>query len=113
MAKYLYRSRPPGIGCQASGWVEREAWSPPRAHPAGSAGQHFWGLVEYPEPLPRREVVRWELWPVDAKERAEMVFDGDEWLRENYLSQPVDKLWEYAEKGDVEAKAALVLKGEA
>ena len=50
----------------------------------------------------------------NSTERAEYVFwlEGDDWLRENYLSQPVDKLKEYAAKGGQKAAAALVLKGE-
>jgi len=112
MPEYLYRKRPPGIGCQPDGWIEREAWHPPREHPSGNEGQHFWGIIEYPEKLPISEIIRWDFWPVDATERAEMVFRDDDWLRENYLSQPVDKLREYAAKGDQKAAAALVLKGE-
>jgi len=110
MATYFYRNRPPSIGCQPDGWTGREEWLP--AHEID--GRHFLGQVEYADPLPFEQVQRYELWPESELERAEYTFwreGGDaDWLRTDYLAQPVKKLREYAPR-DVKARAALVILG--
>ena len=110
--KYLYRSRPPSIGCQPEGFTNRETWLPGRQHPSGD-GRYFLGLVGYPQPLPFEEVYRYELWPVDEVERAEMTFwlegDAAKWLLRDYLSLSVEELQQCAGT-DLLAAAALVLK---
>ncbi len=116
MAEYLYRTRPPGLGCQPNGWIEREAWHPSREHEAGSEEQYFWGHVTYAGPLTFPEIDRYELWPVSLTERAQYAFwgkgDDAEWLYESYMAADADLLREHVQRGDTLAKAALVLKGE-
>ncbi len=113
MAEYLYRNRPPWIGTQPDGYDKYTAWRPSQEHESGRKGQYFHGIVTYPEPLTLEQIERYELWSVNVRERAELAFyREDDWLRENYLSQPVNELKKYAARGDTLAKAALVLKGE-
>lgn len=108
MASYLFRNRPPGIGCQPDGWVNRETWMPAKE----IQDRFFLGQVEYAEPLPFEQVKRYELWPESELERAEYVFwleDEDaDWLRADYLAQPVEMLRQYAPR-DQKAQAALII----
>jgi len=109
MANYLFRNRPPGIGCQPDGWVNRETWMPAKE----IQERFFLGQVEYAEPLPFEQVKRYELWPESELERAEMIFwlEGEDagWLRTDYLSQPLDRLEKYAARYDQKAQAALII----
>jgi len=48
--------------------------------------------------------------PESELEQAEIVFDGEDWLRQDYLGQPIAMLEEYAnEHYDHKAWAALVI----
>jgi len=81
--------------------------------PARTVGaRHFFGKVEYSEPLDFEKIHKFELWPEDVKVRAEMVFwregDAAEWLRADYLAADVNMLREYQER-DAKAWAALIL----
>jgi len=108
---YLYVNRPPGLGCQPDGFTERETYSPPQER----EGRWFHGRVVYPDRLSLEEIHRYDLWPASPRERARLIFEREgelaEWLRESYLSQPVEKLREFAPH-DPKAWAALVLLGE-
>ena len=105
---YLMTSRPPGIGCQPDGWIERETWLP--AHEVD--GRYFLGRVVYPERLSPEQVYRYELWPEDEVERAKLIFAREpEWIREDYMAQEVEFLEELADRDQL-AWAALVLKSE-
>lgn len=112
--EYLYQNRPPGIGCQPEGSIDREAWLPARHHESGGPARHFLGGVTYARKLDYSEIRRYELWPVDELERAEMVFlrEGEDadWLRKDYLSQPVEKLELYADRDQKAAAALIILK---
>ena len=67
--RYYYLNRPPSIGCQPDGFVDREAWMPARTHPVvGGGTRHFLGWVEYPTPLEPEQVWKWELLPRTAWE---------------------------------------------
>ena len=106
--RYYFLSRPPGIGCQPDGFANREYWRPKQEIPGTERTAHGW--VEYPEKLTAEQVEHWSFWIADVLERAEYVFAGKDWLRENYLSQPIEKLREYAdEHRDLKAWAALVI----
>ncbi len=111
MPKYYYCNRPPGIGCQPDGFTERETWLPAKE----IDNRLCFGYAVYPKPLAPEQVYRFDLRPESIVEQAEYVFwreDSDsDWLKENYLSQPVGRLRDYASR-DVKAWAALVLKGE-
>ena len=65
--KYYYLSRPPGIGCQPSGFIEKEAWTPKQYPPEFPRGA--WGWVEYEERLLMRDSWRSDLFPVDPVEQ--------------------------------------------
>ncbi len=107
-SSYLYRNRPPGIGCQPDGFDAHETWLPGRE----VEGRHFLGRVEYSQSLSWEQVKRYELWPEDELERAEMTFtrEGKDsaWLREDYLAQSIGKLEAFADR-DTKAWAALVI----
>jgi len=109
MGIYLYSSRPPGIGCQPDGWVDRETWLPARE----VNGRHHFGKVEYNVALSFEAIRRYELWPENELERAEMVFwregpDAD-WLRTDYLAADEELLQEL-KSSDAKAWAALVIR---
>ncbi len=64
--KYYYLSRPPGIGCQPDGFLERKEWYPkrfPEEFPRGA-----WGWVTYPERLPMKSIWLKDLFPVERVE---------------------------------------------
>ena len=111
MTAYLYRNRPPGIGCQPDGFNldTRETWCPAKE----IDGRHFWGRVEYSLPLAFGEMHRYELLPEDELELAEYIFwlegDAAEWLRADYLTADEKMLQDYAEQ-DAKAWAALVIR---
>ena len=111
MPTYRYMCRPPGIGCQPDGFDPdtREMWLPAKE----IDGRHFFGRVEYPEPLPMEKIWHFDLWPEDEVERAELTFYREHedagWMREHYLEQPVEFLREHADRCRF-AAAALVLK---
>jgi len=111
---YLFLSRPPGIGCQPKGDLidERKTWVPRR----DIDGFNCLGRAVWPTKLSPRDVYHYSLRPESELERAELVFwdrdknEVNQWLRNNYLSQPVGKLREYAERRDgYKARAALVI----
>jgi len=67
--RYFYINRPPGIGCQPEGFVDREMWMP--AKPQLLIGRGEWnvlGWVEYPEPLDQEQIWLKELYPRNAWE---------------------------------------------
>lgn len=106
MNTYYYKARPPGIGCQPSGWTIREPWLP--AHEIN--GRLFLGLVEYAEPLSAEQIRRYGLWPASELERAKLILAAEPaWIRESYMAYDVDFL-EARPKSDQLAKAALILK---
>ncbi len=111
---YLFLSRPPGIGCQPDGddIDKRETWWPSR----NVGGFNCLGRAVWPARLSPRDVYLYTLRPESELERAELVFwdrqknEINEWLRNNYLSQPIEKLREYAKRRDgYKARAALVI----
>lgn len=110
-AAYLYRNRPPGIGCQPDGFNPdtRKTWLPAKQ----IDGRNVFGRVEYPEPLAPEQVNRYDLLPENEVELAEMVFwlegDSAEWLRADYLAADEKMLQDYAER-DAKAWAALVIR---
>lgn len=113
--QYLFKSRPPGIGCQPDGFVPdtMEAWYPAKSHESCPT-RRFFGSVEYEEPLPFERIDHYSLYPVNLLERAEMVFwregESADWLRKNYLSQSVEDLRDFAyERDDEKARAALII----
>ena len=116
--RYYMINRPPGISCQPKDTTAREVWMPARKMPRSE--RHVLGFVEYDHALTHDQIWSYELAPEDIKEQAEHVFwtetrgDADpDWLRADYMSQPVDYLHECnAECRDVLAWAALVLLGE-
>ena len=107
---YYYRNRPPGIGCQPSGFDPdtRECWHPRR----GVRGLLYHGQVSYSEPLKFEQVWRYELVPADPVENAEYAFwqelDPGYDMRDDYLSTPREQLQQLA-RHDVLAGAALVI----
>ena len=125
-AAYLYRNRPPSIGCQPDGYIpeETQAWMPARRHPdvitadvppRHLAGFYFLGRVVYPDPLTPEQVWQYELHPEDPIEWAEYVFwrEGPEaaWLREDYLMQSIEVLQQALDDfNSPKALAALILK---
>jgi len=68
--RYYYLNRPPGIGCQPDGFVDRKTWMPGRVLNFGQREMvyHALGWVEYLEPLDPEQVWKWELWPHDDGE---------------------------------------------
>ena len=67
--RYFYINRPPGIGCQPVGFVDRETWMPTRTHKGvGGNTRHFYGWVEYTEPLEPEQIWKWEFEPRNAWE---------------------------------------------
>jgi len=75
--RYYYLNRPPSIGCQPDGFVNREAWSPKQTIPGTEWTAHGW--VEYPEPLEPYQVWKWEFRPADDAELDEYL----DWREEN------------------------------
>lgn len=65
--RYYLLNRPPGIGCQPDGFVDRETWLPSRKIPDGDYW-HALGWVEYLRPLSMEEVWKKELRPADPEE---------------------------------------------
>lgn len=118
MTAYLYRCRPPGIGCQPDGldWEHTTTWMPARVHPNPPrhlVGMHFLGRAVYPAPLEFDQIWHYDLVPEDPREWAEYIFWREEapWLREDYVSQTVEDLQKAFEcHRDVKALAALILK---
>ena len=113
---YLYVNRPPGPGCQPDGFDPdtREAWVPPQpVQHLDHKGRCFWGRVQYPYGLLYEQIHRYELLPEDRRERANMIFEREgtsaDWLRDDYVAQPISRLLEYYEGGDPKAWAALVI----
>jgi hypothetical protein len=103
--KYFYLSRPPCIGTEPDGWVEREAWSPARAE--GFRQVH--GFVVYSKRLDFESTWRYDLLPEDLKEQAEIVFWREpEWIKEDYLAASPELLHEHR-YNDNKAWAALIL----
>ena len=67
--RYYYLNRPPAIGCQPDGFIDRESWMPAKPQLLIGKGRDPWhvlGWVEYPEPLAAELVWKWELWPHEA-----------------------------------------------
>ena len=62
--RYYYLNRPPNIGCQPDGFMDREAWMPGHI----VSGRNCLGWVEYPEPLEPEQVWKWEFMPADDAE---------------------------------------------
>ena len=110
MPKYYLVARPPGIGCQPDGWTTFEIWVPTRERD----GRHYFGWVEYPEPLPPEKIWEYELRAADDVEHAEYVFwhwerkDGCKGLRAEYLAAARPLLERMAPR-DMKAWAALVI----
>ena len=112
--RYYYSLRPPGIGCQPDGFVEREMWWPKRNIP-GDGEHDAFGWVEYPEPLPLETAWRYDLRPADPREKALYIFylyadrnvEEMEWLIEDYTALTVEEL---QETGGHMAEQAIVLK---
>ena len=78
--RYFYINRPPGIGCQPEGFVDREIWMPAKTHKVvGGNNRYFLGWVEYPEPLEPELVWKWELMPRDMCETNRYL----DWREEN------------------------------
>lgn len=63
--RYYYLNRPPGIGCQKDGFVDRECWMPARVI---NVGRNALGWVDYPFRLDFEDIWKWELWPDDTDE---------------------------------------------
>jgi len=116
--RYYFLNRPPGIATHPKGETRRQVWFPSRPMP-GQVDRRVLGWVEYPEPLTHEQIWKWELAPADMGEQAEHVFwldgrydDDPEWLKKDYLAQPIDDLKRaYTEWKDDKAWAALILKG--
>ena len=84
MAKYLYTSRPPGIGCQPDGFTDREVWMPGRE----VDGRHYLGVAEYDGRLKFEDIAAYELMPEDKEER--IVYSAWKqqlgwWIMDDYL----------------------------
>lgn len=65
--KYFYLNRPPGIGCQPSGYSERETWYPKQFRDEFPRGA--WGWVTYPERLKLYDAWAKDLFPADPVEQ--------------------------------------------
>lgn len=85
--KYFFLNRPPGIGCQPSGFSELVTWFPkefPEDFPRGA-----FGFALYPNPLPLKDIWAKELFPADPLQR--MVYiawedcDKDSWQAAIFL----------------------------
>jgi len=109
MPTYYYLNRPPGIGCQPGGFDPdtRETYLPGRY----VKGRHVLGKVEYPKRLPAEEVHRYDLFPADVRERAELVLAREtcQAIKDEYLQTDNDRLVEFKDN-DVLAWAVLVLR---
>lgn len=104
MCRYYYLLRPPSIGCQPQGGINRETFTyfgPVEA----LDGMKAHGWVEYDEPLEFDQIWRFDLMPANELERAKyrlwLYADRDpervqRWLNEcagkgiDWLSQQVD-----------------------
>ncbi len=80
MNEYLYRNRPPGIGCQPTGGNISEVWYPIQEKNTPIGPRTFFGKVVYDEPLTFDEINRYELFPVDRLEWAKyQIWEESRW----------------------------------
>ena len=108
MPKYYYINRPPSIGCQPDGWIEREGWRPRR----DVNGRPFHGFAVYEQKLTPKQIWQYELYPEDIMERAKQVFYNEpEALYNDYMTTPIEALKEWANTCRY-CQAALILRGE-
>jgi len=70
--RYYYTLRPPGIGCQPDGFVDRASFGRQgqRTKLIGGRDWTVYGWVEYHKPLGPEELFKWDLWPHNAGEVA-------------------------------------------
>lgn len=97
MYTYYYVNRPPGMGCQPDGWVEREDYF------GRTDRQHspYHGHVRYDRRLTLDEIYRYELEPNDLVEGA-LYHLRDElpyWINEYVEADPIE-VKRFAEKHD-------------
>lgn len=114
--KYYLTNRPPAIGTHPSQNLLPdgvECWMP--AWRVEDLGHHAFGTLTYSMPLPNALLYKYELLPVDRKERARYFLwrEADPDTVEDYESQSVEVLRELvAGRGDWIAEQVLILKGE-
>ena len=68
--RYFYLSRPPDIGCQPDGWLNREGGLPKKIYEVNGVFQNSFGAIEYPSLLPFEVSDKYDLMPADPKENA-------------------------------------------
>lgn len=109
---YYLISRPPGIGCQPNYATKREAWQPPQQ----IGLRHFWGVVEYEDPLPFEKIKRYELWDVSPLNRAKMVLENTQaQVVRGYVKawhENRERVEKYAQGRDRVAWAIALIMGE-
>jgi hypothetical protein len=89
MNEYLYINRPPGIGCQPPGGNVSATWYPMQDQDTPIGRRSFFGKVKYDEPLPLKEIDRYELLPVDRLEWAKLqIWQCVKW--DEYFSETLE-----------------------
>ncbi len=115
---YYYRSlRGPGIGHQPDGFNPDRRNSVLKRRPTPLGPRHFYGSVEYPQPLTMKQIYDFELWAADPVQWAKYLAWTTHresnfkslWLFESYTEALADPRKAELLKNEVEAVACKIL----